>query len=240
MRFGHYRTLLLVAVCLLSPPVLLADDRLPEKQILKEITDPHTDLLADPPVTQLCPESFHGDTVTGVPFACWIQLKINSAGHLEDYRLSYSSISDERLERMALDSIKIRSFKRPAFPGKNTNWFWHQVVIGQIRPSRDPRRVALIDSLRAPLDADTLMLEQGEVDYPPEARAKKDTGTVWIRVLAGDDGRTHIALLLKSSGNSLLDNAALRGAYINKFEPVRFGGQKVAIWVSYRVQYRLQ
>ncbi len=180
-----------------------------------------------------------GDSVTGIPFVCWFQLKISRTGHLDDYRLVFSSRPDEQLERMAEDSIKARPPGRPVDPGFRTNWFWHQVVIGRIGPSRDPRRVAQIDSLTSKVDADTLMLQEGVVRYPAASVAKKDTGTVWLRVLSGDDGRVHVAMLLKSSGNSLLDNAALRAAYGNKFEPVKFAGRKVAIWVSYRVQYRL-
>jgi TonB family protein len=233
------RLLICASVFLVLSLTLLADDRRPEKDILKEISDPHTDLLADPPVTQLCPDSFLGDSVTRIPFVCWFQPKISRLGHLDDYRLVYSSRADERLERMAEDSIKARPPGRPADPGFRTNWFWHQVIIGGIGPSLDPHRVAQIDSLGGKVDPDTLMLQEGVVKYPAAAMVKKDTGTVWLRVLSGDDGRVHVAMLLKSFGNTLLDNAALRAAYGNKFEPVKFAGRKVSIWVSYRVQYRL-
>jgi protein TonB len=83
------------------------------------------------------------------------------------------------------------------------------------------------------------MIEQALPAYPRWARKQEATGTVWVKVLVTPTGDVDEAQVGKSSGDAYLDNAAVLAAYRNKFKPALQDGKPVAIWVTYRVDFRI-
>ncbi len=75
--------------------------------------------------------------------------------------------------------------------------------------------------------------------YPKEAVEKKITGKVYIRALIDKNGDPVKVKVAKSSGNELLDKAALEAAKKNKYEPALQNEQPVAVWVTYPVDFTL-
>jgi protein TonB len=75
--------------------------------------------------------------------------------------------------------------------------------------------------------------------YPPGAVSLGITGSVILRALVGPDGETHELRVWRSSGNPLLDNAALAAARRWAFAPARHGPHPIAAWVEVPVHFRL-
>ena len=77
--------------------------------------------------------------------------------------------------------------------------------------------------------------------YPEIARRAGVEGSVWVRVLIGKDGRVLDAQILRGSdANAGFEEAALRAAKKTIWKPAISGGQPVAVWISYKVEFRLQ
>jgi bla regulator protein BlaR1 len=72
-------------------------------------------------------------------------------------------------------------------------------------------------------------------EYTPEALARRAQGTVSLRFLVDTDGSVAEALVLKSSGDISLDEAARVAIAKCRFTPGTAGGQPVRAWVP--VQY---
>jgi TonB family protein len=90
-----------------------------------------------------------------------------------------------------------------------------------------------------PLDSLPEMIYVVTPEYPASAKEAHLEGTVWINVLIDTTGNVQQAIVAKSSGETLLDNAALATARENKFKPAQQQGKPVFNWVSYPVQFTL-
>ncbi len=77
-------------------------------------------------------------------------------------------------------------------------------------------------------------------DYPAQARDRGEEGTVGLRLLVGADGATREIRLHRSSGNRLLDEAALAAARRWEIEPASVGGRRADAWVEVPVRFRLE
>jgi protein TonB len=75
--------------------------------------------------------------------------------------------------------------------------------------------------------------------YPAPAISMGITGSVVLRALVGSDGDTQELRIWRSSGNPLLDNAALAAARRWAFAPARNGAHPIAAWVEVPVHFRL-
>lgn len=75
--------------------------------------------------------------------------------------------------------------------------------------------------------------------YPRKAEQAGQQGLVWIKALVGSDGSIRKAVVYKTSGTPSLDNAALKAAYDNKFNPAVQDGKPIAMWVTYKVEFKL-
>lgn len=76
--------------------------------------------------------------------------------------------------------------------------------------------------------------------YPPMARRNGIEGTTLVRVLVSKEGRALQVALDKTSGSSVLDNAALEQAKTWKFAPARRGQEAVEQWVTMPFVYKLE
>jgi protein TonB len=76
--------------------------------------------------------------------------------------------------------------------------------------------------------------------YPALARRMKLQGTVVLRVLVNSTGRAEELIVDRSSGTSILDQAALGAVRDWRFVPARRGADVIAHWVDVPVRFRLQ
>ncbi len=83
------------------------------------------------------------------------------------------------------------------------------------------------------------MIHRHVPEYPRLAERAGITGAVWVRALVNEDGNVIDAIIHVSSRTDALDQAALEGAYKNKFSPAIQNGQPVRCWVSYKVIFEL-
>lgn len=77
-------------------------------------------------------------------------------------------------------------------------------------------------------------------EYPAAARRMQLEGTVLVRVLVGVDGDPRELSVARTSGASVLDEAALRAIRRWRFVPARRGDTPIAHWAEVPVQFRLQ
>ena len=75
--------------------------------------------------------------------------------------------------------------------------------------------------------------------YPPRAIEFGLTGTVLVRALVAPDGRTQEMRVWRSSGQPLLDAAAVAAVRRWAFEPASVGGRHVEAWVEVPVNFQL-
>lgn len=89
------------------------------------------------------------------------------------------------------------------------------------------------------VEAQPEMLKQVNPEYPAEARKKGIEGKVMISTLVDKAGLPAKVEISKSSGNKILDEAALKAAQQAKFKPATQEGKPVAVWVSYAITFKL-
>lgn len=75
--------------------------------------------------------------------------------------------------------------------------------------------------------------------YPAQAQDRGDEGAVALRLLVGADGGTREIRLFRSSGNRLLDDAAMAAARRWEIEPASIDGRPTEAWVEVPVRFRL-
>jgi protein TonB len=90
-----------------------------------------------------------------------------------------------------------------------------------------------------PVEKQPEMILQTQPVYPQIAKSAGLTGTVWVKALVDKDGNVRQAMVGKSSGSAALDDEAVKAAYKNKFTPGVQNGRPVAVWVTYRVDFKL-
>lgn len=78
-----------------------------------------------------------------------------------------------------------------------------------------------------------------EPEYPEICRHAGIEGVVIVNALVDVDGSIMAVNLVKSSGNEALDEAAIAGAWMAKFNPARQRDQFVRVWVSIPYRFRL-
>ncbi|MCP4685410.1 MAG: energy transducer TonB [bacterium] len=90
-----------------------------------------------------------------------------------------------------------------------------------------------------------------EVDLPPEAlkeaapkypsaeAAAGVEGEVWMKVLVSQGGGVYGAVVHRSSGFSRLDEAAVKAAVRNLYKPAIKDMRPIAVWVDYKVSFKL-
>lgn len=75
--------------------------------------------------------------------------------------------------------------------------------------------------------------------YPDMARSAGIEGQSVVEALVGTDGSVSDARILKSSGNSSLDAAAVEAAMRSKFTPAKQRDKPVRVWVSIPFRFTL-
>ncbi|UCF70269.1 MAG: energy transducer TonB [candidate division WOR-3 bacterium] len=79
-----------------------------------------------------------------------------------------------------------------------------------------------------------------DLDYPDEARRQGMEGTVYVRVLVGRSGKASNAMIAKTSGNQILDSAAIRTARTFRFSPAMAGEEVLQSWVMVPIEFKFR
>jgi protein TonB len=93
----------------------------------------------------------------------------------------------------------------------------------------------------APIEATSLAVtSRVEPIYPPASRRQDEEGTVRLRVLVDERGRPQDVRVLKSSGHSRLDEAAVSAVKRWQFKPATQDAHAVRAWTQVAVVFRLE
>ncbi|MEW5702431.1 MAG: TonB family protein [Candidatus Zixiibacteriota bacterium] len=77
--------------------------------------------------------------------------------------------------------------------------------------------------------------------YPQVAELTGKEATVWVMALVDKEGKVREARVAKSSGSNVgFDEAAVEAAYKCAYKPAIQNGRPVAIWVTYKVDFKLK
>ena len=78
-----------------------------------------------------------------------------------------------------------------------------------------------------------------EPTYPPASRRAGEAGTVRLKVLVDENGRTKDVQVAQTSGFSRLDDAAKQAVRRWKFKPAMEAGKAIPIWTQVAITFRL-
>jgi len=85
------------------------------------------------------------------------------------------------------------------------------------------------------------VVRHAKVEYPEIAKRAQAEGKVYLQLLVDVDGRVMRAEIAKSSGNPILDEAAVAACKSVLFTPaIAPGGKAVRVWVMYPVTFSLK
>ena len=84
------------------------------------------------------------------------------------------------------------------------------------------------------------LLEAPDPKYPEIAFKAGIQGQVWVKVLIDKEGNVRDAIIIKESGaNAGFEESALESAKKRKYCPALQNQQPVAVWVAYKVVFKL-
>jgi len=77
--------------------------------------------------------------------------------------------------------------------------------------------------------------------YPEMARQAGVEGVVWVKALVDKEGKVRDVIIVKPSGaNAGFEDAAVEAAKKTTWKPAISNGQPVAVWISYKIEFRLK
>ena len=77
--------------------------------------------------------------------------------------------------------------------------------------------------------------------YPELAQRASIEGVVWVKALVDKEGRVRDVIIVKDSGaNAGFEEAAIDAAKQTVWKPAISNGQPIAVWVTYKVEFKLK
>ncbi|MBD3298136.1 MAG: TonB family protein [candidate division Zixibacteria bacterium] len=83
------------------------------------------------------------------------------------------------------------------------------------------------------------MVKSVDPEYPQALADSGVSGTVWIRALVDTDGTVAEAHTLNPNKHDAFNTAAIQAAYKNEFTPAQKNGKPIAVWVTYKVTFKM-
>jgi protein TonB len=116
-----------------------------------------------------------------------------------------------------------------------------QVAAGDVsKPATDPdEKLPSMDEMVV-VDENAQVISRAKPHYSKMAQIAGLEGVVWIKALVGKDGAVRDAVIYKSSESAVLDRSALEAAFKSTYKPAIKKNQPVAVWVTYRVDFKLK
>jgi len=92
-----------------------------------------------------------------------------------------------------------------------------------------------------PYEEPPIQVNSVQPEYPPLAQRAGVEGSVWINVLVDKEGKVRDVKIVKDSGaNAGFEEAAVSAAYKCVWRPAIANGQPIALWVTYKVDFKLK
>jgi TonB family protein len=127
--------------------------------------------------------------------------------------------------------VSLQCTETPIFPDKQK---------GAASQAVDPRQSGVpVPQEFTRVDEQPEMIEQVNPEYPAEAKAAGTEGVVWVQVYVDSLGNVQQARAAKTSGSTLLDDAAVKASWKSKFTPAKKDGKPVPVWVTYKIVFKL-
>jgi len=103
-----------------------------------------------------------------------------------------------------------------------------------VNPTAGGLRIGVQNApLKPPVRVDSLH----PFEYPPSAWAFGASGTTVLKILISETGSVDSALVIQSSGDHVLDSAAVANSKHLEWEPAEQGGRPIPIWGRLPVIY---
>ena len=107
------------------------------------------------------------------------------------------------------------------------------------QPTNDVTVGARISRVFAAANVQPDYLKIPKPEYPPAARRDRKQGTVLLRVHVTEHGRPDRVEVLRSSGSSTLDDAAIRAVHDWEFTPAQMRDEAVESEIDFPIQFKL-
>lgn len=91
-----------------------------------------------------------------------------------------------------------------------------------------------------PREKEPVMIHKEMPEFPRLCKSIGLEGTVWLHVYVGINGDVEEVRIAKSSGNQSFDSSAKKAAYKNKYSPAVQNGNPIALWIGYKVEFKLE
>jgi periplasmic protein TonB len=92
-----------------------------------------------------------------------------------------------------------------------------------------------------PFEDAPVQITQVQPKYPELAQRANIQGTVWVKALVDKEGKVRDVLIAKDSGaNAGFEEAAIDAAKQTVWKPAISNGQPIAVWVTYKVEFKLK
>lgn len=91
-----------------------------------------------------------------------------------------------------------------------------------------------------PFEEAPVQIETVKPKYPDLAQRANIEGVVWVKALVDKEGHVRDVIIVKDSGaNAGFEEAAIDAARQTVWKPAISNGQPIAVWVTYKVEFRL-
>ncbi len=92
-----------------------------------------------------------------------------------------------------------------------------------------------------PYEEAPVQIETVQPVYPPLAQRASIQGVVWVNALVDKEGKVRDVIIVKDSGaNAGFEEAAVEAAKKTIWKPAIANGQPIAVWVTYKVEFKLR
>lgn len=152
---------------------------------------------------------------------------------------------DSEIIAMAEDSLRALTLTPASDSISPNDWLYHRMLVLADADSITPVGKGIptpLDTLVPPYTVSITepeMTYQGLPKYPHVSKIRGQVGMVWIKTLVESDGTVRRIIVSKSSGFPELDQAAIEAGRKNRFKPALWKGHPVAIWVTYKMEFKL-
>lgn len=162
-----------------------------------------------------------------------VRALVNLEGDVVKTVIAESS-GNTALDQSALDAVLLFKFK-PGIQNDQPVDTWVEIpIIFELAESNpNPDEFIQVDKMPE-------LITNVSPEYPIKAKRDGKEGYVWVKALISLEGSVLKAHVTKSSCSTCnFDESALKAAFQNKFKPALKDGKPIAVWVTYKVQFKL-
>ncbi len=87
------------------------------------------------------------------------------------------------------------------------------------------------------VDQKPKVISRAPLEYPSSAKSQGIKGEVILRLLVNSRGRVDHAKVFKSLPQGVFDTVAMNSAKAWVFEPAKYQGRKVSVWVKQKIRF---